>query len=230
MVSCEKMIQEALFSMRDEGYKEFNCKLIPTVDKNTVIGVRTPALRAYAKEIAGSSEAEEFLKILPHKYYEENNLHGFLIERIKDYDKAVGEIDRFLPYIDNWATCDLISPKMFKKHTGELYKEILKWTSSTETYTIRFGVEMLMSFYLDDLFKPEYNALVSSINSEEYYVNMMLAWYFATALAKQYDKTLPFIENKRLRKWVHNKSIQKAVESYRLTPEQKVYLKTLKIK
>lgn len=230
MTPAEKSIRADLLALQDEKYRSFQCKLMPTVDPRTVIGVRTPALRALAKRLAGTPEAAEFITILPHSYYEENNLHGFLLETIKDYDATIAAIDAFLPYVDNWATCDLLSPKVFKKHLPELYDKIKEWTASERTYTIRFGVEMLMSFYLDEAFFPETLALVGSIRSEEYYVNMMLAWYFATALAKQYEAALPYIEGRKLEKWTHNKAIQKSIESYRITDEQKAYLRTLKIK
>lgn len=230
MIETEKMIQSRLFEMQDLKYRDFNSKLIPTVDPDTVIGVRTPELRKFAKELYGTSEAQKFIDILPHKYYEENNLHGFIIERIKDYYICIAQTERFLPYIDNWATCDLMSPKVFEKHTDELLGKIREWIHSDRTYTIRFGVEMLMKFYLDERFHPEYLDLVAEIRSEEYYVNMMTAWFFATALAKQYDSALPYIENRRLEKWTHNKAIQKSVESYRITDAQKQYLKTLKLK
>ena len=223
-------IQSRLFQLKDLNYKEFNCKLMPTVDPETVIGVRTPALRDFAKGLSKTPEAEIFLNTLPHDYFEENNVHGFLIEQIKDYDRVIAELQKFLPYIDNWATCDLISPKIFKKHLTEAEKEIRNWLRSEHTYTIRFGMGMLMSFYLDEAFKPEYLEWAADVHSEEYYVNMMIAWYFATALAKQYDAALPYIENRKLDVWTHNKTIQKAVESCRITDEQKVYLKTLKIK
>ena len=230
-MSDEKtLIQQRLFALQDLKYRDFHCKLMPTVDPETVIGVRTPALRALAKELGGSAEAAEFLKALPHAYYEENNLHGFLIERLKDYGETVAALDAFLPYVDNWATCDLMSPKVFKKHTNELLVKIDEWLASSETYTVRFGVEMLMSFYLDERFSSRYLEKVAEVKSEEYYINMMIAWYFATALAKQYEAALPYIERRRLDKWTHNKTIQKAVESYRITDEQKAYLKTLKIK
>lgn len=230
MKSIEKNVQERLFEMQDLKYRDFQSRLMPTINKEKIIGVRTPALRSYAKEFAKMPESEEFLKNLPHQYYEENNLHGFLIEAIKDYDACVAELNRFLPYVDNWATCDLMSPKVFKKHLQELNEQIKIWISSEETYTIRFAIGMLMRFYLDAAFMPEYPELVARVKSGEYYVNMMIAWYFATALAKQYDAVLPYIENHRLEPWTHNKSIQKAVESYRITPEQKEYLKTLKVK
>ena len=230
MNDIEKYVQSQLFSMQDLKYKEFHSKLMPTIEKDTIIGVRTPELRRFAKEFSKQPEAGEFMKILPHSYYEENNLHGFLIEAIKDYDKVIFELERFLPYVDNWATCDLMRPKVFKKHLPELLEQIKIWTKSEHTYTIRFGIEMLMTFYLDENFSPEYLEIAAGVESEEYYVNMMIAWYFATALAKQYNSALPYIEERRLPMWVHNKAIQKSVESYRIAPEQKEYLKTLKIK
>ena len=223
-------VQRDLFAMQDLKYRDFQCKLMPTVASDTVIGVRTPELRKFAKEFSKKPDVDEFLKILPHKYYEENNLHGFLIETIKDYDRVITELDAFLPYVDNWATCDLMRPKIFQKHLEELLGKIKEWINDDHTYTIRFGIEMLMSFYLDEQFCPEFLELVSYVQSEEYYVNMMVAWYFATALAKQYDDTLPYIEQHRLSKWTHNKAIQKAVESYRISDGQKTYLRTLKVK
>lgn len=230
MSNLEEKVQLRLFELQDLKYKNFQCKLMPTVDPETVIGVRTPMLRKLAKEFSMTPDAAEFLKLLPHRYYEENNLHGFLMETIRDYDVAVAAVERFLPYIDNWATCDLISPKVFKKHLPELLERIKIWIASDHTYTVRFGVEMLMSFYLGESFRPEMLELVAGIKSGEYYVNMMIAWYFATALAKQYDAALPYIQQRRLPKWTHNKAIQKSVESYRITDESKVYLRTLKLK
>lgn len=223
-------IQKRLFALRDEKYRLFNCRLMPTVDPDTVIGVRTPELRKLGREIAGSAQAEEFMLALPHKYYEENNLHGFIIEQCRDFGRCVELMDAFLPYIDNWATCDLCSPKCFGKNTAGLLPHIRRWMASGETYTVRFGMGMLMRWYLDDAFCPEYLELVDGVRSEEYYVNMMRAWFFATALAKQYTAALPYIARRRLDTWTHNKAIQKAVESYRITPEQKAYLKTLKVK
>lgn len=225
-----RYVQGKLFELQDLNYRDFHAKLMPTVYKERVIGVRTPALRKFAKEFGKTKEAEEFLKQLPHEYYEEDNLHGFLIAGMKDFDRCIEELERFLPYVDNWATCDLLSPKIFKKHLQELLVKIRVWTVSEHTYMIRFGVGMLMSLYLDEAFELEYPEMVSRIRSNEYYVNMMIAWYFATALAKQYEAVLPFIENGRLDKWTHNKAIQKAVESCRVTDEKKAYLKTLKIK
>ncbi len=221
-------IQERLFLMQDEKYRDFNAKLIPNVNKETVIGVRTPELRKFARELAKSDEVSVFLKSLPHQYFEENQLHSFLISEIKDYDTIITELEKFLPYIDNWATCDQLSPKVFKKYPNRLITEITKWLVSDKTYTIRFGIGMLMRWYLDEHFKPEYLNLVAEIRSEEYYINMMRAWYFATALAKQYNDTIRIIEENRLDVWTHNKTIQKAKESYRIDDERKIYLSTLK--
>jgi len=230
MSNIKEDFQHRLFELQDLQYKEFQCKLMPTVNPKTVIGVRTPDLRKLAKEVSKTPESMEFLKILPHTYYEENNLHGFLIETISDYDGVITAVDAFLPYIDNWATCDLMSPKVFKKHLPELYEKIKVWLESDKTYTVRFGIGMLMSFYLDECFKPEMLELVAGIRSDEYYINMMIAWYFATALAKQYDAAISYIQNQRLEKWTHNKAIQKAIESYRISDESKAYLRTLKVK
>ena len=202
---------------------------MPTVDPDTVIGVRMPALRKLVKDFAETPEAAEFLKALPHRYYEENNLHGLLISAMRDYDRAVAALDAFLPYVDNWATCDLIRPKVFQKHLPELLEKIQVWLASDHTYTVRFGLEMLMTCYLDDAFRPEYLELAAGVRSGEYYVNMMIAWYFATALAKQYDAALPYLRERRLDPWTHNKAIQKAIESCRVTDEQKAYLRTLKV-
>lgn len=222
-----KIIQDRLFALKDEKYRDFQCKLMPTVERETVIGVRTPDLRALAKELDAHT-AEEFMREFPHRYYEENNLHGFLIERMKDYDACIAAINVFLPYVDNWATCDLFSPKVFRKNTDRLLGDIKKWIASGETYTVRFGLEMLMSHYLDGNFREEYLSLAAGVKSDEYYVNMMIAWFFATALAKQYDSAEVFIENNSLDIWTHNKAIQKAVESYRISDEQKAYLRSLK--
>ena len=221
-------VQTRLFELQDLKYRDFHAKLMPTVNKEKIIGVRTPALRVFAKKYGKTDEAKEYLQILPHQYYEENNLHGLLIEQIKDYDICLEELERFLPYIDNWATCDIPRPKCFAKHKTELLPVIKEWIASGNTYTIRYGIGTLMSFYLDEDFKPEYIELVASVQSEEYYVNMMIAWYLATALAKQWDATIPYLEERKLSPWVHRKTIQKAVESYRITDEQKVYLKTLR--
>lgn len=230
MTHIEETVQTRLLELQDLKYRDFNSKLIPTVPAEAVIGVRTPELRKFAKNFAKTPEAAAFLQILPHRYYEENNLHGFLIENMKDYDQVIAALDAFLPHVDNWATCDLMRPKVFQKHLPELREQIKVWIASGHTYTIRFGIEMLMAFYLDGEFQPEYLDWVAGVRSEEYYVNMMIAWYFATALAKQYDAALPYIQQRRLEPWVHNKAIQKAIESYRITNDQKVYLRSLKVK
>ena len=223
-------LQEQLFSMQDLKYREFHSRLIPTVSKECIIGVRVPKLRQFAKEFKKSDESDMFLEHLPHKYYEENNLHGFLVEMIKDYDVAIEKIESFLPYIDNWATCDGMRPKILKEHTSELFEKVKEWIASEHVYTIRYGIGMLLSYYLDEEFKREHLEIVAGIQSEEYYVNMMIAWYFATALAKQYEATIPYIEERRLNVWVHNKTIQKAIESYRVHEARKEYLRTLKCK
>ena len=222
-------IQKRLFEMQDLKYRDFTAALIPTVDKETVIGVRSPMIRKLAKELSTEQKAK-FIKNLPHKYYEENNLHAAIIDSIKDYDALINELERFLPFVDNWATCDMMRPRIFKKHLSELLPKIKEWSASEHTYTIRFGLEMLMCYYLDDEFKTEYLEIPARVKSKEYYVNMMIAWFFATALAKQYEATLPYIEGKALNKWTHNKAIQKAIESYRVSDEQKAYLRTLRVK
>lgn len=223
-------VQAELFEMQDLTYRDFHATLMPTIDKETVIGVRTPMLRAYAKNFGKTADAVTFLEVLPHKYYEENNLHGLLIEQIKDYPACIAAIERFLPYVDNWATCDMIALRTMKKHLDVFIQEVYSWMASDHPYIVRFGVGMLMRYYLDEQFKPEYPEKVAEIKSDEYYVNMMRAWYFATALAKQYDQILPYLEEKKLDTWTHNKTIQKAVESYRIAAEQKCYLRTLRIK
>lgn len=229
MKQVEEKYRHRLFLLQDESYKAFQSKLIPNISSETIIGVRTPELRKLAKELStNDDEVEAYLSCLPHKYYEENNLHGFFIEQIKDYNLCIKRINAFLPYVDNWATCDMMSPKVFKKHLSELYEEVKKWIVSDKTYTIRFAVGMLMGLYLDSEFKTDMADLVANVHSDQYYVNMMLAWYFATGLAKQYDKILPYITENRLDKWVHNKAIQKAVESYRVDNEKKIFLKSLK--
>lgn len=218
-------IKKHLFELQDMAYRDFHSRLMPGIDKETVIGIRVPVLRKYAKSIAGTELAEKFIKELPHRYYEENNLHMMLITRIKDYDRCLLEIERFLPYIDNWATCDFPAPKCFENHKEDLLPVIKRWIASSETYTIRYGMGMLMRLYLDADFDPEYVRIVAEVKSDEYYVNMMIAWYMATALAKQWDVVIPYIEEHRMPDWVHRKTIQKAVESYRITDEQKRYLK-----
>ncbi len=221
-------IEKLLLSLADEKYKEFHKKLIPTVNEDKIIGIRTPVLRKTAKEIKDSPEAKAFIDTLPHFYYEENNLHAFLVEFIKDYDKAVSETEKFLPYIDNWATSDSFLPKIFKKNKDKLIVKINEWIKSDKTYTIRYAMGLLMSLYLDDDFKTEYAGIVANVSSEEYYVIMMQAWYFATALAKQYDAVLPYFTGKKLSKDVNNKAIQKAIESRRIDADTKAFLKGLK--
>lgn len=219
-----------LYENQDEKYRDFQAKLIPNIDKTTVIGVRTPVLKGYAVQLVKEGRADEFISVLPHKYFEENQLHAFIISREGSFEKCIEETEAFLPFVDNWATCDQLRPKCFAKNKIELLKYIDKWINSGETYKVRFAIGMLMCHFLDDDFNESYLKTVSAVKSDEYYINMMIAWFFATALAKQYEKTLPFIENKALDKWTHNKAIQKAVESYRITDEQKEYLKTFKIK
>ena len=221
-------IRKALLEMQDISYKEFHSKLMPTINPDVIIGVRTPVLRKYLKEIK-NEDTNTFLNDLPHKYYEENNLHAFLIAEIKDFDDCIKELDKFLPFIDNWATCDCLKPKFFKKNRDKLLIKIKEWIKSNDTYTVRFAIGMLMTHFLDEDFKEEYLKTVASVTSDEYYINMMIAWYFATALAKQYDSAFPYIENKILPDWVHNKTIQKAVESYRISDSQKKVLKALKL-
>jgi hypothetical protein len=223
-------IRNELFKMQDTAYRDFNSKLIPTVDKSLFIGVRTPELRKYAKQLAKREDIEEFLHSLPHKYFDENQLHAFIVSEIKDFKSCVDKVNEFLPYIDNWATCDQLSPKVFKKHHKELIAYIKEWLESDKVYTLRFGIGMLMEHFLDEDFDISYLETVSNIRSDEYYVNMMIAWYFATALVKRYESVLPFIENRRLDIWTHNKAIQKAVESYRISTDRKTYLKELKVK
>lgn len=228
MSQCTEKIREELFRLQDTKYRDFQSKLIPTVDVSRVIGVRTPKLRAFAKRKIKEPDVNEFLTLLPHEYFDENQLHAFIISEMKDFEHAIRATETFLPYVDNWATCDQMSPKVFKKHRADLIVYIERWVNSKETYTARFGIGMLMEHFLDEDFEPGYLEMAAAVRSEEYYVNMMLAWYFATALAKQYEPTLPILQEKRLDVWTHNKAIQKALESYRITKEQKEYLKTLK--
>ena len=221
-------LQKQLFELQDLKYRDFHSKLMPETDKETVIGIRTPVLRKFAKEFAGTSEAEAFLRQLPHRYYEENNLHMMLIAQIKDYNMCVSETEKFLPYIDNWATCDSPLPKCFDKNKEDIIVRAKNWIATDDTYVKRYGMGVMMRMFLDEDFKEEYIQLVAGVKSEEYYVNMMIAWYMATALAKQWHAAIPYIQEHRLSEWVHRKSIQKAVESYRITPEQKDYLKGLR--
>jgi len=223
-------ITEELLSLKDNSYKEFMQGLTPSVDPLFVIGIRTPVLRQMAKRYKNEEGIEDFLDDLPHKYFEENQLHAFIIADIKDFDECVSRVERFLPYVDNWATCDQMSPKVFKKRRQDLLPYIDRWLGSGKTYSVRFGIKMLMDHFLDDDFDVKYPEKVSKIRSEEYYVNMMIAWYFATALAKQYDEVIPFIEKKTLDSRTHNKAIQKSIESYRIDDIKKEYLRSLKIK
>ena len=221
-------LQNRLFELRDAEYAAFQSKLTPGIAPELFIGVRVPVLRKFAKAFIKEYACTEFLDTLPHGYYDENMLHALLISEIKDYADIVTRLEAFLPYVDNWAVCDIMSPKALKKYKPELLTKIREWVKSPHTYTCRFGMEMLMTFYLDDDFKPEYLAIPAAVRSDEYYVNMMTAWFFATALAKQWDAALPYLENNALDVWTHNKTIQKARESYRITDEQKAYLNTLK--
>lgn len=223
-------MRRRLFEFQDLKYRDFQAGLIPNIEKDLFIGVRTPELRKLAKEIANDEDTASFLKDVPHKFFDENQLHAFIISLGKNFDETVKAVDDFLPYVDNWATCDQLSPKVFKKHKKELLPYIKKWIKSEGTYTVRFAIGMLMEHFLDDDFDVQYPKMVSGVKSDEYYINMMIAWYFATALAKQYDAIIPFIENECLEAWTHNKAIQKSVESRRISAIQKEYLKTLKRK
>lgn len=219
-----------LFRMRDVDYALLQAKIIPTVAADRIIGVRTPALRAFAKDLYKDRDKEDFLSCTPHQYFDEDQLHAFVISLEKDFDKCIAEADAFLPFIDNWATCDQLSPKAFKREPEKLLQYIQSWIKSDQTYTVRFAIGMLMRHFLDERFEVGYADMVAEVKSEEYYINMMIAWYFATALAKQYDRIVPYLEGKCLDGWVHNKAIRKSVESYRITDEQKAYLKTLKVR
>lgn len=235
-------IQKTLFGLQDKKYRDFQKVLIPTVKQNSIIGVRTPDLKKYAKELYKNENIDKFLNDLPHKYFDENQLHAFIISEEKDFDICIKQIEKFLPYIDNWATCDQLSPKCFKKNKSELIKFISKWIKSKKAYTVRFAIEMLMSHYLDEGFDEKYLEMVSKVNykskfkkvdikldPDKYYVEMMIAWYFATALAKQYKSAYTYIKNKKLFMWTHNKAIQKALESYRVSEEHKIALKKYKL-
>ena len=221
-------LQKQLFALQDIGYRDFHSRLIPNIDKAQIIGIRMPILRKFAKEFSKTEEEKSFLHELPHQYYEETNLHMMIITSVRDYETCLAEIERFLPYIDNWATCDFPEPKCFTKHKKDLLPHIRQWIASGKTYTVRYGIGLLMRMYLDEDFTPEYPAMAAEVVSEEYYVNMMIAWYFATALAKQWDSVISYLEERRLSPWVHKKTIQKAIESYRITQEQKNYLRTLR--
>lgn len=220
-------ITEQLFTLQDREYADFQSKLTPGIARERFIGVRVPKLRQLAKQI--KNEAQPFLKELPHRYHDENMLHGMLISEIRDFDDCLAALDAFLPFVDNWAACDTISPKVLAKNTEVLLQKLSLWCSSDHVYTRRFGILCLMRYFLGDDFKAEHLEIPASIQSEDYYVNMMISWFFATALAKQWDATIPYLEQHRLSPWVHRKTIQKAKESYRITSEQKAYLNTLKV-
>lgn len=223
-------IVQQLFALQDVTYQAFQCKLMPTVDPAVVIGVRMPELRRLAKQLHDTPKSREFLSQLPHTYYEENNLHGLLLCKQEDYTGTVRDLERFLPYVDNWATCDLLVPKSFRHHPDPLPQQVFQWLQAEHPYTVRFGLGVLLRFYLDDRFQPRYLTWVAQVNREDYYVNMMVAWYFAEALVKQPEAALPYLLEHRLTPWIHNKTIQKAVESYRISPEQKRILRTLRRK
>lgn len=218
-----------LFELQDPGYRDFQAKLMPTIDKNNIIGVRIPELRKLARQVAGTNEARDFLSLLPHRYYDENNLHAFIIGLSRNFDEALLLTNQFLPYIDNWATCDSFTPKVFSRHPDELLAAVSDWIASNHTYTVRYAIRMLMAFFLDERFKPEYAQMVAAVKSDEYYIKMMIAWYFATALAKQYNSVIKYLTDNLLDDWCHNKAIQKAIESYRISDEQKAFLRTLKV-
>ena len=219
-----------LQARQDTKYREMQVKILPSLSSDAIIGVRTPDLRKYAKELGKREDVNEFLAALPHRFFEENQLHAFIISELKDYGQCMTELTRFLPYVDNWASCDQMSPKVFKKHRQELIAYIRNWIASGNCYTVRFGLKMLMEHFLDEDFTADYVEMAAGVQSDEYYVNMMIAWYFATALAKQYDAVVPFIEGNRLAPWTHNKAIQKALESYRIPAARKDYLRNLKRK
>ncbi len=223
-------IKETLLKLADEKNADFQHKLAPTIPRDCFLGIKVPLLRDVEKNYRNTEEAKDFLSSLPHKYYDENILHSIFISNMKNYDEMMCELEKFLPYVDNWAACDTLKPNIFKKNKNGLIEKIYEWTSSPETYTCRFGVDMLMTFFLDGDFKEEYLSVPAKIHSDEYYVNMMIAWFYATALSKHWEETVKYLENKKLSVWVHNKTIVKACESYRITDDQKIYLKTLKIK
>lgn len=229
-MNTEEIIQSKLFELQDLKYRDFHSKLMPTVNKEKIIGVRTPALRKFAKEINKSDLKTDFLNIFPHKYYEEDNLHAFIIEQIEDYDECICALDDFLPFVDNWATCDMMTPKILGKNLEKLYSKIEEWIKSQHTYTVRFAIVTLMKFFMGEQLEKKHLKLLIDVTSDEYYINMAIAWYLATALSSNWELVIPYIEDKKFDKWVHNKAIQKAIESYRVTTGQKTYLRTLKIK
>ena len=229
----QKRIQSDLKAMQDPAYRDFHSKLVPNIDKETVIGVRTPMLRAYAKQLCKEEPetAKAFMQILPHDFYEENNLHGLLISNLaKSAEEALDAVDAFLPYVDNWATCDLLPPKIFKRNLQEVRRRIMPWLASEDTYRVRFALVSLLTFFLEEEFEQNDLTVIAGIDSGEYYINMAIAWYYSFALIKQYDNTIGLFEAQSLKPWIQNKSIQKAIESYRISPEKKAYLRTLKVK
>ena len=223
-------IRKDLFALQDIPYRDFQVKLFPGCDTARFIGVRTPVLRSLVKKYGKREDVDVFLTNLPHAYFDEDQLHAFLLETVRDFDRCMDAVETFLPYVDNWATCDQLSPKVFRRDKARLLKKIKVWLRSDRTYTVRFAIGMLMQHFLDSDFDPAYPEMVANIRSDEYYINMMTAWYFATALAKQWDAALPYLQERRLEPWTHNKAIQKAVESQRITAEQKEYLRSLKVK
>ena len=223
-------IRDELFRMQDESYRDFQVRLIPTMNPEAMIGVRTPALRSLAGQMYRAGDYAAFLDDLPHRYFDENQLHAFVLSEMRDFGECVGGVCRFLPFVDNWATCDQLSPKAFKRHRPELLAYVGQWLNSGQTYAVRFAIGMLMTHYLDEDFDGEYLRMVAQVPTEAYYVGMMVAWYFATALAKQYDAALPYIEERRLAPWTHNKAIQKSLESYRISEDRKTHLKGLKVR
>ena len=227
-MSIAETVRKELYKLQDGKYADFSAKLSPDMKREDFIGVRTPALKEMAKRMVKDGTGSEFIRELPHKYFEENQLHAFIISFEKDFDVAIKEVEKFLPYIDNWATCDQLRSKAFAKYPDRLLPYIDKWLTSRKTYTIRFGIGALMCYFLDDKFKPEYLSKVAAVKSDEYYINMMIAWYFATALAKQWEATVPYIEEHKLLDWVHRKTIQKAVESFRVIDEHKNYLRNFR--
>lgn len=228
-MSVDKIVK-ILFQNQDLKYRDFHSSLVPNVEKERFIGVRTPILRKLAKEMVKDGSYKDFIKELPHYYYEENTLHSCILSLLKDLDELINELDNFLPYIDNWATCDLLRPKAFEKDQKRILDKVKEWIHTKDIYSIRFGIVTLLSFYLDEFFCKEINEIVLNIKNDDYYVNMAIAWYFSYALIKQYDMTIDIFKMYKLDKWVHNKSIQKAIESFRISDDKKIYLRSLKVK
>ena len=222
-------ITEQIRALADAENAKFVARLMPQISPEQILGCRTPALRALAKSLGTDPDAvQTFLHTLPHRYFDENQLHAFLIARIKCFAECIAAVEAFLPYVDNWATCDQLSPTVFRKEAEQLLPYIDRWMQSAHTYTVRFAVGMLMQHFLDARFDPAYPERIAAIRSDEYYINMEIAWYFATALAKQPEAILPYLEARRLPEWVHKKTIQKCIESRRIPEETKTYLRTLR--